>query len=146
MKETLNVLMMAVFGLVLLLLITTLFACPRPQPGPGEPHAAGPIHCVAGATGAGAALAGVLGCLDGDGDATACLLDLVRLGVAAYDTVACLVRGEGSKAQQTAQAERSSPAMGVLGPAGSTSWRRAARAKDFLERTGAKFEDGGGGP
>jgi hypothetical protein len=65
------------------------------------------------------------------------------VGCAVFETVACLVRGEGAKAEHLAQAERSGPAMGALGPAGSVNWRRAERAREFLEKTGAKFEGGG---
>lgn len=128
--------------LPLLALLAT--ACPRPQPGPGQPQASAPIRCGSAAieSCASAALPGIYACLDGAQDATSCLLGLVRpVGCAAYETIACLVRGEGAKAEHLAQAEAASPIRGAMGPAGSPNWQRAARAKDFLERTGAKFED-----
>lgn len=122
-------------------------ACPKPTPGPGEPQAAAPIRCgtEAIATCAPSALPAVTGCLDGTEDATACLLGLVHpVGCAAYEVIACLVRGEGSKAEHAAQAERASPMVGIMGSTGPDHWRRAARAKEFLARTAAKFNDGGG--
>lgn len=124
-------------------LVITLFllaACPHPQPGPGTPPAS--ISCGSQAVEAcsPSAMPGVLGCLDATEDATACLLGLVRpVGCAAYEIVACLVRGEGSRAEHAAQAERSSPMVGIMGSMGPDNWRRAARAKEFLARTGAKF-------
>jgi hypothetical protein len=149
MREFVKTLLLAVACIATFIwLLSILTACPRPTPGPGEPQASAPMRCGTEAieSCASSALPGIYACLDGAGDATACLLGLVRpVGCALYETIACLVRGEGARAEHLAQAERSGPAMGALGPAGSVNWQRAARAKEFLERTGAKFE-GGGGP
>jgi len=149
MREFLKTLVLAVACIVTFIwLLSILTSCRHPVPGPGEPqpHASAPIRCGTEAVEscASSALPGIYACLDGTGDATACLLGLVRpVGCALYETIACLVRGEGSKAEQLAQAERSGPAMGALGAAGSVNWRRAERAREFLEKTGAKFEGGG---
>jgi hypothetical protein len=125
-------------------LVITLFlvaACPHPQPGPGAPPA--PISCGSQAVEACApeVLPGIYACLDGTGDITSCVMTTVvkPLGCAAYEVVACWVRGEGAKAEHLAQAERQSPMVGIMGPVGPDNWRRAARAKEFLSRTGAKF-------
>jgi hypothetical protein len=129
------------------LLAVALAACAhQPPPAPGEPPPPpSRIHCGTEALEvcAPAVLSGIYGCIDGTDDIVSCLMGSVvkPLPCAAFEVVACLVRGEGAKAEHLAQAEASSPIRGVMGPAGSTSWRRAARAKQFLERTGAKFDD-----
>ena len=123
-------------------------ACPKPTPGPGTPPA--PISCGSEAVEACSpqVLPGIYACLDGTEDVTACLMGSVvkPLGCAAFEVVACWVRGEGAKAEHLAQAERASPMVGVMGSTGPDHWRRAARAKEFLSKTGAKFNDTGGVP
>lgn len=125
-------------------------ACPKPTPGPGEPQASAPIRCGTQAleSCAPSLLSGIYACLDGTQDVTACLVSSVvkPVGCAAFEVVACLVRGEGAKAEHLAQAERASPMVGVMGSTGPDNWRRAARAREFLQRTGAKFNEEGSGP
>lgn len=130
-------------GICVGLLLAGALGCPKPTPGPGEPHAGGPLHCGTQAISACApkALPVIYSCLDGTGDATACLMGLIApVGCAAYEVVACLVRGEGAKAEHMAQAETPT-AVGVMGQVGPAYWRRAARAKEFLEKTGAHFSE-----
>lgn len=75
----------------------------------------------------------VVGCLDGDGDVSACMLGLVRTGAAclAFDVVACVARGNAEP----------SVALGLVGPS-PLEQRRAARAREFLAREGVIFDDG----
>jgi hypothetical protein len=129
-------------GIGLGLLLVGLLGCPKPPPDVGEPHASGPMRCgtVAIEACAPSALPLIYSCLDGTGDATSCLMGLIRpVGCAAYEVIACLVRGEGYKAEQLAQAESKNTAVGVMGPTEPTNWRRAQRAKEFLEKTHAEF-------
>jgi hypothetical protein len=122
---------------------TLMSACPHPAPGPApvDPHP-GLIAC--GAKGVAdcvpqiASL--VTGCLDGTQDVSACLWAIPTVVTCAgFEALACATRRAGSAAEHAAQAE------GPVAGAGA-SWRRAARAKDFLQRTGAKFNDEGSGP
>lgn len=77
---------------------------------------------------AGGALPAVSACLDGTGDVTGCLLGLVQpAGCVTYGVIACLVRGERDAEHQR---------MALI-----TS-ERALRATEFLEKTGAQFDDG----
>lgn len=123
------------------LALLLLVGCPRPADGPPTSV---PIRCGTQAIAdcGPAALPAVDMCLDGAGDITACLMGLVRpVGCVTYEVIACLVRGEGNKAEHMVQTETAAPKMGVMGPAGSVNWHRAERAKEFLSRTGAKFAE-----
>jgi len=148
MREFFKTLVLAVACIVTFIWLLSLTSCRRPVPGPGEPQASAPkIHCGTEAVEACAPslLSGINDCINSNDDVTACIMmSVVRpVGCAVFEVVACLVRGEGAKAEHLAQAERSGPAMGALGAAGSVNWRRAERAREFLEKTGAKFEGGG---
>jgi len=116
-------------------LVVAIAACPRPQPQPGPAH--GIVECGAKAVQACApgALPAVNECLSGTGDVTTCLLGLIQpAGCVTYEVVACLVRHEGQAAEHAYQAN----------PKDTRDRWRADRAKEFLERTGAQFNDGGG--
>jgi hypothetical protein len=149
MREFVKTLLVAVACIAAFIwLLGMLTSCRHPLPGPGEPQASAPkIHCGTEAVEACAPslLSGINDCINSNDDVTACIMMSVvkPVGCAVFEVVACLVRGEGSKAEHLAQAERSS-GVGIMGPAGSVNWRRAERAKEFLERSGAKFEEGGG--
>lgn len=114
-------------------LVVAIVACPKPPPGPGTPH--GIVECGAQAVQACApgALPAVNECLSGTGPVVPCLLGKIG-GCVTYDVLACLVRHEGSAASAAYQAN----------PEDTRDHWRAQRAREFLERTGAKFNDGGG--
>lgn len=124
-------------GCVLYTGLLAVTACPHPQPGPGAPH--GIVECGAKAVQACApgALPAVNECLSGSGDVTSCLLGLIQpAGCVTYEVVACLVRHEGAAAEHAHQAN----------PEDTRDHWRAQRAKEFLSKTAAKFNDDGGGP
>lgn len=133
----------ALIGIAAALLVS---GCAHPAPSPGEPPRPGLIACGSDAITACAPKVAsyVIGCLDGTGDVSACLWAIPALvGCAGYEVIACATRREGAVAEHAAQAEGERRGL-VGGP--SANWRRAARAKDFLARTGAKFNDEGSGP
>lgn len=105
-------------------------ACPKP-PGPvSHPN---PVQCASAAIQkcAPGALPAVNECLSGSGDVTDCLLGLIQpAGCITYETIACLVRHEGSAAEHAYQAN----------PDNTRDRWRAERAREFLTKTGAKFE------
>jgi hypothetical protein len=120
----------AAMKLLLALVLLSVSACPKPTPDGGVVQ--GVIHCGSQAVQscAGGALPAVNQCLTGTGDVTGCLLGLIQpAGCITYQVVACLTRHEGSAAARAAE----------LNPADTRDAWRAARAKEFLERTGAKF-------
>lgn len=124
----------ALIGIAAALLVS---GCPKPPPGPGEPH--GIVQCGTEAVQACApsALPAVNGCLSGTGDVTSCLLGLIQpVGCITYEVVACLVRHEGSAAEHAWQAN----------PEDTRDHWRAQRAKEFLEGQRVKFNDEGSGP
>lgn len=119
--------------LALVLLFTAVTACPKPTPGPGvPPH--GVVQCATEAVQscAPSALPAVNECLSGTGDIVTCLLGLIQpAGCITYAVVVCLTRHEGAAAGHAFKAN----------PSDQRDQRRAARAKEFLEKTGTQFSD-----
>lgn len=113
---------------LLLLVLLPLAACPRPVPVTGVPGEVISCGVEAAKSCASQALPAVGRCLDGTGDVTSCLLGLVQpAGCVTYGVVACLVRGQRDSAAAHLSAMPD---------------RRLGRAREFLERTGAVFDDG----
>jgi hypothetical protein len=125
-------------ALTMVALAVDLGGCPRPPPGPGTPPSA-PAVCSGNliAECAPQVLPLVGECLAATSDVVACVLGITRLvGCATYEILACVVRHEGSAASAAYQANHEDT---------RDHWR-AQRAREFIERTGAKFNEGGGGP
>lgn len=125
----------ALIGIAAALLVA---GCPKPIPGePPSPKT--PAVCSGHLLEECAPLALPLvgECLTGGADVVGCILGITRIvGCATYEILACVVRHEGSAASAAAQAN----------PKDTRDRWRAQRAKEFLERTGAKFNDEGSGP
>lgn len=120
--------------LLLLVLALALSACPKPIPEPGEPTKPNVITCGVNAIQqcAPEALPAVNACLAGMDDIVTCVIGLIKPGTClVYETLVCVLRHEGSAAALAAKAN----------PDNTLDARRAARAKEFLERTGAQFGD-----
>jgi hypothetical protein len=118
-----------------LILTLVLFfpACPHPVPGTVEPHP-GIVQCGTEAISrcAPGAVPAVNECLAGTGEITSCLLGLIQpAGCITYEVIACLTRHEGAAAERAFEAN----------PADVRDQRRAARAQEFLDKTGAQFAD-----
>lgn len=114
------------------LFVAALFLAACPKPGPGPTPIPGLVECGTDAIQACAssALPGVNECLSGKGDVVTCILGLIQpAGCITYEVVACLTQHEGSAAEHAAQTN----------PANTRDARRAARAREFLEKTGARF-------
>jgi hypothetical protein len=78
------------------------------------------------------ALPAVNDCLAGDGDVVACLVGLIQpVGCMTQETIACVVRKEGSSANAAAQAN----------PSDTVDAKRASRAKEYLTRQNIRFAD-----
>jgi hypothetical protein len=122
-------------GLVGTLLVLLVCACPHPT---GEPPRQ-PAICSGNLIEECAPLVLPLvgECLAARSDVVPCILGITKVvGCASYEILACVVRHEGSAANAAWQAN----------PQDSRDHWRAARAKEFLEKTGAKFNDEGSGP
>lgn len=119
--------------LLALALLVSVLAC-NPKPGQQPPTARGMIDCGSQAivNRAPDLLPGVNQCLGGSGDITMCLVGLAgaSVGVVA-DTVACLARHEGAAAASAAKEN----------PFNEADKRRAARAREFLEKNDIRFTD-----
>jgi hypothetical protein len=108
-------------------------ACPKPPPGPVEPHPT-VVECGTNAVAkcAPSALPAVNECLAGTGDVVSCLLGLIQpAGCVTFEVIACLVRHEGAAARQAFE----------LNPTDVRDQRRAARAQEFINKTGTQFSD-----
>jgi hypothetical protein len=107
----------------------------KPDGGLGAPRV---IDCASQTVAAHApeSLGPVNTCLAGDGDIQACLLGLLQPAIGiTVDVVGCLTRKEGSAASAASQAN----------PDDAVDAKRAARAKDFLEKMDARgFQFSGG--
>jgi hypothetical protein len=116
-------------------------ACDSCKPTPGTPQTITPgtvVSCGTQAVTAHAteALPGVNACLSGKDDITTCLLGLVQPAVGiTLDVIACLTKHEGSAASAASQAN----------PDDKVDARRAARAREFLEKNDIHFSDSPGG-
>lgn len=125
----------ALAALLLLVTAAACSGCPHPQPGPVEPPGPGKvITCGTNAIEACApeALPAVNDCLAGAGDVVSCLVGLIKpAGCLTYEVISCLVRHEGSAAAAASRAN----------PSDSTDARRAARAKEFIDRQQIQFKD-----
>jgi hypothetical protein len=121
-------------ALLFLIAAVACSGCPHPGPGPVEPGPGKIISCGTAAIEACApqALPAVNGCLAGTGDIVSCLVGLIQpTGCLTYEVISCLVRHEGSAAAKAASAN----------PADAVDTRRAARAKEYLERQQIRFQD-----
>lgn len=108
-------------------------ACPHPVPGTVEPHP-GIVQCGTNAVQkcAPGAVPAVNGCLAGTSEIVSCLLGLIQpAGCITYEVIACLTRHEGRAAERAYAAN----------PDDTRDRRRAMRAAEFLEKTGATFAD-----
>jgi hypothetical protein len=114
--------------------LMALTACPKPTPGTVEPGHPGIVQCGASAVEkcAPGAVPAVNECLAGTSEIVGCLLGLIQpAGCITYEVIACLTRHEGAAAERAYAAN----------PDDVRDKRRAARAKEFLDKTGAKFAD-----
>jgi hypothetical protein len=122
----------AALGFVLLVIV--LGACPKPPPtGPGQPP--GPVQCGTQAVEkcAAQAVPSVNDCLSGMSDIQSCLIGLIRpAGCLTYEVVACVTRHEGDAARAASREN----------PGDTRDARRAARAKEYLDKQGVTFADG----
>lgn len=121
-------------AVLLVLSVAALPACPHPQPGPVVPGPGKVITCGTNAiqTCGPEALPAVNECLAGLDDVVGCLIGLIKpAGCLTYEVIACLVRHEGSAAGTAARAN----------PADTVDVRRAARAKEFIDRQQIQFQD-----
>ena len=117
-----------------LLIVIACMGCPKPTPGTVEPGHPGIVECGTNAVErcAPSALPAVNECISGQSDVVSCLLGLIQpAGCITYEVIACLTRHEGAAAQGAYAAN----------PDDTRDKRRAARAKEFLDKTGAKFAD-----
>lgn len=117
-------------GAALAMLLVT--ACPKPIPGPVT-HP-GIVQCATMAVQqcAPGALPAVNECLSGNGDVTQCLLGLIQpAGCVTFEVIACLTRHEGAAADHAFKAN----------PDDALDFKRSKRAKEFLEKSGAKFAE-----
>jgi hypothetical protein len=124
----------ALAAFLLLVTAAACTGCPHPGPGPVEPGPGKVISCGTAAIQACApeALPAVNGCLAGAGDIVTCLVGLIKpTGCLTYEVISCLVRHEGSAAAKAASAN----------PADTVDTRRAARAKEYIERQQIQFQD-----
>jgi hypothetical protein len=115
-----------------LLFFIACMGCPKPVPG--TPPRPGIVQCGTKAVEkcAPGALPGVNECLAGQSEIVTCLLGLIQpAGCITYEVVACLTRHEGAAAERAYQAN----------PDDLRDRRRAIRAAEFIDKTGAKFAD-----
>jgi hypothetical protein len=118
------------------LVVALLFlasACPKPPPT-GQSVTPVKVKCVEPIIDAcGAQVVPLVDtCLTGTMDVVPCILEIAKaVGCATYQTLACVTRRRGSVAEHTF----------VAMPESSRDRWRAQRARDFLEKTGATFED-----
>jgi hypothetical protein len=106
--------------------------CPKPTPGTVEPGHVGVVQCGTSAVQkcAPGAVPAVNECLFGQSEIVTCLLGLIQpAGCITYEVVACLTRHEGAAAERAYAAN----------PDDVRDRRRALRAAEFLDKTGAKF-------
>lgn len=118
---------------VAFVVIALLFqACPRPTGEPPRQPAVCSGHLIEECAPLALPLVGE--CLAAASDVVPCILGITRIvGCATYEILACVVRHEGSAAEHAYQAN----------PQDTRDHWRAQRAREFLERTGAKFNDEG---
>lgn len=118
---------------LLVVVALSFLACPKPTPpGPGEPKP--PAQCSGHLIEqcAPQVLPLVNECLAGNGDTVGCVLAITRVvGCATYEILACVVRHEGDAAK----------AASSRNPGDLVDHRRAVRAQEFLDKTGARFAD-----
>lgn len=123
-------------NIYLVITLVLVASCPKPTPGPGTPPPTPAVcsgHLLEQCAPQVLPLVGE--CLAATSDVVGCVLAITRVvGCATYEILACVVRHEGSAASAAYQAN----------PEDTRDHWRAQRAREFLERTGAKFNDGGG--
>jgi len=120
-------------ALAFLVMVASFVSC-GPHTGGGDPGKPSKIISCGGdalAHCAPSMLGPVNECLSGESDIVGCLGGFVRPAeCAAVDYVACLVRHEGAASAAIARED----------PSNVRDARRAARAREYLQRIGAQFE------
>lgn len=117
---------------LLVVVLLSLAACPKPTPGTDGPRP--PVACAVKAVeGCAPQVLGLVNeCLAAEGDTVPCLLGVTKIvGCATWEIIACVVRHEGDAAARAS----------ARNPNDLVDHRRAIRAQDFLDRTGARFTD-----